>query len=158
MTHTTLTKKSNRIISIRNGVKEDLPEVVDMIKELAYYENAIDEVEITIEQLERDGFGSIPYYWLLIAEVDGEIAGLAFYFIRYSTWKGKLLYLEDFVVKEKYRRQGIGTLLFDNLKRKVESEGLAGLVWQVLDWNEPAIKFYEKHGAQISSGWLDGKL
>ena len=158
MTYNTLTEEANRIISIRKGVKEDLPEVVDMIKELADYENALDEVEITVEQLERDGFGENPYYWLLIAEVDGEIAGLAFYFIRYSTWKGKLLYLEDFVVKEKYRRQRIGTLLFDNLKRKVETEGLAGLVWQVLDWNEPAIKFYEKHGAQISSEWLDGKL
>ena len=74
--------------------------MVDMIKELADYENSLDEVEITVKQLERDGFGAHPYYWLLIAEVDGEIAGLAFYFIRYSTWKGKLLYLEDFVVKE----------------------------------------------------------
>ena len=158
MTHTTLTEEANRIVSIRKGVKEDLPEVVAMIKELADYENALDEVEISVEQLERDGFGAHPYYWLLIAEIDGDIAGLAFYFIRYSTWKGKLLYLEDFVVKEKFRRQGIGTLLFDSLKRKVEAEGLAGLVWQVLDWNEPAIKFYEKHGAQISKGWLDGKL
>ena len=158
MTHTTLTEEANRIVSIRKGVKEDLPEVVAMIKELADYENALDEVEISVEQLERDGFGAHPYYWLLIAEIDGDIAGLAFYFIRYSTWKGKLLYLEDFVVKEKFRRQGIGTLLFDKLKRKVEAEGLAGLVWQVLDWNEPAIKFYEKHGAQISKGWLDGKL
>ena len=158
MTHTTLTEEANRIVSIRKGVKEDLPEVVAMIKELADYENSLDEVEITVEQLEIDGFGAHPYYWLLIAEVNGDIAGLAFYFIRYSTWKGKLLYLEDFVVKEKFRRQGIGTLLFDKLKRKVEIEGLAGLVWQVLDWNEPAIKFYEKHGAQISKGWLDGKL
>jgi len=145
-------------INIRNGVNEDLPAVVAMIKELANYEKAIEEVEITVEDLEKDGFGDHPYFWILIAEIDGEIAGLAFYFIRYSTWKGKLLYLEDFIVKEKYRRQGIGTLLFDELKRRVESERLAGLVWQVLDWNVSAIKFYEKQGAKISSEWLDGKL
>tara|TARA_Y100000589_G_scaffold321794_1_gene353730 strand:- start:408 stop:851 length:444 start_codon:yes stop_codon:yes gene_type:complete len=145
-------------IYIREGVREDLPEVVAMIKELADYERALDEVNITVDELERDGFGNHPYFWILIAEIDGEIAGLAFYFIRYSTWKGKLLYLEDFVVKEKFRRQGVGTLLFDELKHKVKDECLAGLVWQVLDWNEPAIKFYKKQGAQISSGWLDGKL
>ena len=145
-------------IVIRPGVLEDLPEVVDMIRELADYEKSLDQVEITADILERDGFGDHPYFWLTIAEKDGEIAGLAFYFIRYSTWKGKTLYLEDFVVKTKFRRQGIGTALFNDLKRKVAEENLAGLVWQVLDWNQPAIDFYRKHGASIRSGWLDGKL
>lgn len=145
-------------IVIRPGVVEDLPEVVDMIRELADYEKSLDQVEVTADILERDGFGDHPYFWLTIAEKDGEIAGLAFYFIRYSTWKGKTLYLEDFVVKTKFRRQGIGTALFNDLKRKVAEENLAGLVWQVLDWNQPAIDFYRKHGASISSDWLDGKL
>ena len=145
-------------IVIRPGVVEDLPEVVDMIRELADYEKSLDKVEVTADILERDGFGDHPYFWLTIAEKDGEIAGLAFYFIRYSTWKGKTLYLEDFVVKTKFRRQGIGTALFNDLKRKVAEENLAGLVWQVLDWNQPAIDFYRKHGASISSDWLDGKL
>ena len=145
-------------IVIRSGVVEDLPEVVDMIRELADYEKSLDQVEVTADILERDGFGDHPYFWLTIAEKDGEIAGLAFYFIRYSTWKGKTLYLEDFVVKTKFRRQGIGTALFNDLKRKVAEENLAGLVWQVLDWNQPAIDFYRKQGASISSDWLDGKL
>jgi len=145
-------------IKIRPGKLIDLPEVVKMIKELADYEKALDQVEITVEILERDGFGDHPYFWILIAEKHGEIAGLAFYFIRYSTWKGKTLYLEDFIVKDEFRRQGIGTELFNELKKIVNREGLDGIVWQVLDWNEPAIKFYKKLGATISSEWLDGRL
>ena len=145
-------------IKIRPGNAKDLPEVVKMIKELADYEKSLDQVQITEEILEKDGFGTHPYFWLLIAEKNGEIAGLAFYFIRYSTWKGKTLYLEDFIVKNEYRRQGIGTLVFEELQNIVREEELSGIVWQVLDWNDLAINFYKKLGATISNDWLDGSL
>jgi len=145
-------------IKIRPGKAKDLPEVVKMIKELADYEKSLDQVKITEETLEKDGFGSHPYFWLLIAEKNGEIAGLAFYFIRYSTWKGKTLYLEDFIVKNEYRRQGIGTLIFEELQNIVSKEELSGIVWQVLAWNDLAIDFYKKLGATISNDWLDGSL
>tara|TARA_Y100000589_G_C27189263_1_gene644051 strand:- start:2160 stop:2615 length:456 start_codon:yes stop_codon:yes gene_type:complete len=145
-------------IKIRPGKAKDLPEVVKMIKELADYEKSLDQVKITEETLEKDGFGSHPYFWLLIAEKNGEIAGLAFYFIRYSTWKGKTLYLEDFIVKNEYRRQGIGTLIFEELQNIVRKEELSGIVWQVLAWNDLAIEFYKKLGATISNDWLDGSL
>ncbi|MGY8988491.1 MAG: N-acetyltransferase family protein, partial [Flavobacteriales bacterium] len=98
---------------IRKGIKKDLPSVLKLIKELADYENASDQVTITIDDLERDGFGTHPCYWFLVAEKDEEIIGLSFYWIRYSTWKGKFLFLEDFVVKQEYRKQGIGSLLFE---------------------------------------------
>ncbi len=145
-------------IKIRPGKVKDLPEVVKMIKELADYEKSLNQVKITEEILEKDGFGSHPYFWILIAEKNGEIAGLAFYFIRYSTWKGKTLYLEDFIVKHEYRRQGIGTLIFEELQNIVREENLSGIVWQVLAWNDLAIEFYKKLGATISNDWLDGSL
>ena len=145
-------------IVIRPGVVEDLPEVVEMIRELADYEKSLYQVEISAEILERDGFGDHPYFWLTIAEKEGEIAGLAFYFIRYSTWKGKTLYLEDFIVKNEYRRQGIGTLIFEELYNIVKEKELAGIVWQVLTWNNLALEFYKTIGATISNDWLDGSL
>ena len=145
-------------VKIRPGKVKDLPEVVKMIKELADYEKSLNQVKITEEILENDGFSSHPYFWILIAEKNGEIAGLAFYFIRYSTWKGKTLYLEDFIVKHEYRRQGIGTLIFEELQNIVREEELSGIVWQVLAWNDLAIEFYKKLGATISNDWLDGSL
>ena len=98
---------------IRNGIKKDLPSVLKLIKELADYENAADQVTITLDDLEQDGFGTHPWFWFLVAEKDSVIIGLSFYWIRYSTWKGKFLFLEDFVIKEKYRRHGIGSKLFE---------------------------------------------
>ena len=100
-------------IKIRKGVKTDLPSVLKLIKELADYENAKDQVTITLDNLEHDGFGQNPWYWFLVAEKEDEIVGLSFYWIRYSTWKGKFLFLEDFVIKEKFRRRGIGSQLFE---------------------------------------------
>ena len=145
-------------IQIREGVKEDLPSVLGLIKELADYENSLEEVIITLEQLESDGFGNHPWYWFLIAEKDNEIIGLSFYFIRYSTWKGKFLFLEDFVIKSKYRRQGIGSKLFEQTINICKKRGLNGMIWQILDWNNAAIEFYKKYNADISKEWLNGKL
>ena len=132
-------------IDIRKGVKKDLPQVLALIKELADYEKSLDQVDVTLEQLEKDGFDGHPHYYLLVAEEKGEIIGVCFYFIRYSTWKGKVLFLEDFVVKEEYRR-------------KANKENMDGLHWQVLDWNTPALNFYKKYNASISSTWLNGRL
>ena len=146
------------MISIRKGIKTDLPEVLNLIKELADYENALHEVEITLSQLEEDGFGDYPYYHLLVAENNNQIVGLSFYWIRYSTWKGKFLFLEDFVIKQKFRRKGIGSKLFEETIKICEELNLNWMIWQVLDWNAPAINFYKKYNAEISSSWLNGKL
>ena len=145
-------------IDIRKGVKKDLPQVLALIKELADYEKSLDQVDVTLEQLEKDGFDGHPHYYLLVAEEKGEIIGVCFYFIRYSTWKGKVLFLEDFVVKEEYRRMGIGGMLFEETIRIANKENMDGLHWQVLDWNIPALNFYKKYNASISSTWLNGRL
>ena len=145
-------------ITIREGVKDDLPSVLKLIKELADYEKAIDQVTITLDDLEQDGFGSHPWFWFLVAEKDSVIIGISFYWIRYSTWKGKFLFLEDFVIKEKYRRHGIGSKLFEETIKICKKLNLNGMTWQVLDWNIPAIDFYKKFDAEISKDWLNGKL
>ena len=143
---------------IRKGVKKDLPSVLSLIKELADYENAIKEVTITLENLENDGFGVTPWYWFLVAEKNNAIVGLSFYWIRYSTWKGKFLFLEDFVIKEEYRRSGVGSVLFEATLKICKELEVNGMCWQVLDWNSPAIDFYKKYNAEISNAWLNGKL
>ena len=145
-------------ITIREGVKDDLPSVLKLIKELANYENAIDQVTITLHDLEQDGFGSQPFFWFLVAEKDSVIIGISFYWIRYSTWKGKFLFLEDFVIQEKYRRRGVGSKLFKETIKICKKLNLNGMTWQVLDWNIPAIDFYKKFDAEISKDWLNGKL
>ena len=143
---------------IREGLKEDLPKVLELINELADYEKALKEVTITLDDLENDGFGDTSYYSFLVAEHDQTIIGLSFYFIRYSTWKGKFLYLEDFIIREEYRNQGIGSLLFEATINVCKKEDLNGMIWQVLDWNTSAIKFYKKYNASISTEWYNGKL
>ena len=145
-------------VTIRKGVKDDLPEVLKLIKELAEYEKALDSVTITLEELEKDGFGDRPWYWFLVAEDNNKIIGISFYFIRYSTWNGKYLYLEDFVINKKNRQKGIGSLLFEATIQICKDENLNGMTWQVLDWNSPAIQFYKKYNAEISTEWLNGKL
>ena len=146
------------IARIRKGTQDDLPEVLDLIKELAQYERALSEVTITLRELEEDGFGKHPWYWFIVAEVDGEIVGMSFYFIRYSTWKGRFLFLEDFVVKESYRGKGVGSQLFEETVRIAQQMEVNGMIWQVLDWNVPAINFYKKYEAHLDDQWLNGKL
>lgn len=144
--------------TIRKGKKKDLPSVLKLIKELADFENEKEQVTITLKDLENDGFGKHPWYWVLVAEKDDEIVGLSFYWIRYSTWKGKFLFLEDFVIKHKYRRHGIGSQLFEETIKICKELRLNGMTWQVLDWNTSAINFYKKYDAKISKEWLNGKL
>ena len=145
-------------VIIRKGIKSDLGEVLDLIKELAEYEDALEDVEINLKDLEKDGFGVQPLFQFIVAKKQHELVGLSFYFVRYSTWKGKFLYLEDFVVKKKYRGFGIGALLFEEMINICIDEKFKGMSWQVLDWNLPAINFYKKYDAEISSTWLNGKL
>ena len=143
---------------IREGLKDDLPHVLNLIKELAEFENSLNELTITLEDLERDGFGETSYYSFLVAVNDDLIIGLSFYFIRYSTWKGKFLFLEDFIIKEEFRNKGIGSLLFEATIDVCRKNNLNGMIWQVLDWNVAAIGFYKKYNASISKEWLNGKL
>lgn len=144
--------------SIRQGNPQDIPELLAMIKELARFENAEDEVVITEENLLKDGFGTQPKFHLLVAEVDNETVGVALYYNRYSTWKGPTLYLEDLIVKEKYRGNGFGTALLLKLTAIAKESHSARLEWQVLDWNEKAIAFYEKMGAVIDKEWYNCKF
>mgnify|MGYP001284166379 FL=1 len=144
--------------TIRKGERKDLPSVLNLIKELADYEHARKEVTLTLEDLENDGFGARPWYWFLVAERNNKIIGLSFYWIRYSTWKGKFLFLEDFIIKEECRGNGVGSKLFEETIKICQELNLNGMTWQVLDWNKQAINFYKKYNAEISSEWLNGKL
>lgn len=145
-------------ITIRAGRKEDLPRVLELIKELAEYERAPHEVTNTVARLEEDGFGSHPVYGFFVAEKENNIIGLSLYYWRYSTWKGKRLYLEDIIVTESQRGQGTGKALFDRTMEKALEEKCTGMMWQVLDWNEPAINFYKKYGAKLDDGWINCNL
>lgn len=145
-------------MSVRKGIKSDLPQVLELIHELAVYEKAAHEVEITLEQLEQDGFGEKPVYEFFVAEDDGKIVGIALYYFRYSTWKGKAVYLEDLVVRESKRGKGYGQLLLDAIIHEAKRTNSKQVRWQVLDWNEPAIKFYKKLGADLDEEWINCTL
>ena len=149
-----MTKEFN----IRVAVREDCPRLLELVHELALFERAPEEVTITLEEFEEAGFGNKPVWKAFVVEDDDKIVGFAMYYIRFSTWKGRRLYLEDLIVTEEYRGRGIGKLLFDRLFQETRELSFSGMVWQVLDWNEPAIKFYEKYGANIEAGWLNASL
>ena len=144
--------------SIRKGEERDIPSVLALIRELATYEKAPEQVEMTIEQLLEDGFGAHPAYGLEVAEQNGIVMGMALYYTRYSTWKGRKLYLEDLIVSDQYRGAGIGKALFERCLELTKEGGYYSLVWQVLDWNEPAINFYKKYKASFSTEWVDCEL
>ncbi|HWY99297.1 MAG TPA: GNAT family N-acetyltransferase [Bacteroidia bacterium] len=143
---------------IRKAEKKDVPEIFRLIKELAEYEKAPDEVKITAEELERDGFGPEAVYKAFVADADGVILGMALYYIKYSTWKGRCIFLEDIIVSQQYRRYGVGTKLFDEVVKACKEMGLRKMDWQILDWNEPAINFYKKYNTVFSDEWLNGSL
>jgi GNAT superfamily N-acetyltransferase len=146
---------SNSDISIRFAEKKDAQVILDLIKELALFEKAPGEVTNTLEEIERDGFGENPAFKCLIAELNGEVAGLSLYYIRYSTWKGRILYLEDLIVSEKFRGKGIGKVLLERTLQEAEKLGVNGTRWQVLDWNEPAIEFYKKYNCTFDGEWIN---
>lgn len=142
-------------IQIRRAVREDSPRLLQLVLELAVFEKAPDEVTVTLEHFTESGFGEQPVWWAFVAEVDGIVQGFALYYIRFSTWKGQRLYLEDLIVTEEMRGNGLGKLLFDRLIEEAKEKGFSGMVWQVLDWNEPAITFYKKYNATIDPEWLN---
>ena len=146
--------------ALREGQKSDLPRVLELITELALYEKAPEQVTNTLERMEKEGFGPQPVYGFFVCVKDSsqEIIGIAVYYYRYSTWKGKRLYLEDIVVTESERGNGAGKLLFDREMAKSLEEECSGMMWQVLDWNAPAINFYKKYDALLEAGWLNAHL
>jgi GNAT superfamily N-acetyltransferase len=142
-------------IVIRRAVKEDCVRLMELVNELALYEKAPDEVTVTLPHFVESGFGENPVWWAFVAEVDGVVEGFALYYVRYSTWKGQRMYLEDILVTEKMRGKGLGKLLFEKLIEEAKEKKFSGMVWQVLDWNEPAINFYKKYGASFDAGWVN---
>ncbi|MBU1372738.1 MAG: GNAT family N-acetyltransferase [Bacteroidetes bacterium] len=145
-------------VQIRYAVKADCERMLELINELAVYEKAPDEVTVTLAHFMDAGFGEKPVWKAFVAEVDDKIEGFSLFYIRYSTWKGCRLYLEDFIVTEKMRGQGIGKLLFERTIQEAKENNYAGMVWQVLDWNEPALNFYHKYQSYVESGWLNASL
>jgi len=142
-------------IQVRRAVKKDCPRLLELVKELALYEKAPQEVTVTAEHFEESGFGSNPVWWAFVAEENGVIQGFALYYIRYSTWKGQTMYLEDILVTEAARGKGIGKLLMDRLIIEAIEKGFSRIVWQVLEWNEPAINFYKKYNADFDAEWIN---
>ncbi len=144
--------------TIRFAKPEDCKAILSLIHELAVYEKAGQEVEMDEATLLKDGFGDHPLFYVLVAEHENEIKGMSFYFIKYSTWKGKSIHLEDLIVAERHRGTGLGKLLFDATIKEAQKINAKRLDWQVLDWNEPAIDFYKKLGAEIDETWYSCRL
>ncbi len=144
----------NNII-IRRAEKEDCARLLELVGELAVYERAPDEVTVSLNHFTESGFGPHPVWWAFVAEADGVVQGFALYYIRYSTWKGQRMYLEDLLVTESHRRLGLGGLLFDRLIVEAKEKGFNAIVWQVLDWNQPAIDFYKKYKAGFDAAWVN---
>ncbi len=145
-------------IIIRNAVAGDCPRLLALVRELAEYERAPQEVTITLDVFRDSGFGAQPVWWAFVAEVDGVVEGFALYYIRFSTWKGQRMYLEDFFVREEARGKALGKRLFDRLIADARARNFAGIVWQVLEWNEPAINFYRKYKCTFDGEWLNCTL
>jgi len=142
-------------IVIRRAVPQDCAAMLDLIKELAEYEKALHEVTLTLEQFTEDGFGKHPVWGAFVAELHGKIVGISLYYDRYSTWKGRRLYLEDLVVTETMRGKQIGKKLFDATLEHGKSNQYSGMVFQVLNWNEAAINFYKKYSPKFDDEWLN---
>jgi len=138
---------------IRDSQASDMPEVLNLIQELATFEKEENAVEVTTDDLVRDGFGSKKLFHCFVCEIDDSVVGAALIYPRYSTWKGPIIHLEDLIVSEKVRGMGIGTALLDAVVQHGKKLGVKRINWEVIDWNEPAIKFYEKKGARVLRDW-----
>ncbi|WP_304035822.1 GNAT family N-acetyltransferase, partial [Mesonia mobilis] len=138
---------------VRKATKNDMPSVLKLINELAVYEREPDAVEVTVADLERDGFGDQPLFNCFVAEAEDKIVGMALFYNRYSTWKGKTIHLEDLIVNEDYRGKGIGVQLYKKVMQFALEENIKRVEWVVLDWNTPAVNFYKNTGASVFSEW-----
>ena len=146
-------------VTIRRALKQDAQVMMQLVNELALYEKAPQEVTVDFDHFVESGFGNKPVWWAFVAEVDHRVVGFALYYIRYSTWKWQRLYLEDILVNGPFRRRGIGKLLFERLIREAKEKKLSGMVWQVLEWNQPAIDFYKKYeGVSFDNQWVNCSL
>jgi len=146
-------------IEIRRAGKKDCGAMLELIKELAVYEKAPNEVTVNFDHFVESGFGENPVWWAFVAEAKQKVVGFALYYIRYSTWKGQRMYLEDILLNEEFRGKGIGKLLFDRLIAEAKEKKWNGMVWQVLEWNEPAINFYKKfEGVKFDDEWVNCSL
>lgn len=145
-------------MNLRKGVEADLPQVLSLIKELAEYEKAPDEVEVSIQEMINWGFGKDKLFEFFVLEKGISIVGIALYYYKYSTWKGKCLFLEDIIVTETERKNGYGKLLFNAVAKVAKQERVRRMEWQVLEWNAPAINFYKKYNSVIDPEWLNCKL
>lgn len=140
-------------MKVREAIKSDMPQVLELIKELAIFEKEPEAVEITVQDLEREGFSENPLFTCFVAELEDEIVGAALVYFRFSTWKGRTLHLEDLIVKEAERGKGIGEALYKQVMKFAFDRGLKRVAWDVLDWNTGAIRFYERSGATILKAW-----
>ncbi|WP_026451776.1 GNAT family N-acetyltransferase [Aequorivita capsosiphonis] len=140
-------------MKVRKATKNDMPQVLDLIKELAIFENEPDVVDVTVADLEREGFGENPLFTCFVAEIESEIVGAALIYYRFSTWKGRTLHLEDLIVNEASRGQGIGEALYKEVMKFANDQNLKRVAWDVLDWNTGAIRFYERSGAKLMQDW-----
>lgn len=143
---------------IREARIDDCAQMMELVRELAVYEKAPDEVTVSMEHFVESGFGANPVWGAFVAEIDGQIAGMSLFYVRYSTWKGQRLYLEDLIVTERFRGKGLGKALFDKTIAYGKEKGYTGMLWQVLDWNEPAINFYKKYNAKFDGEWLNTSI
>ena len=145
-------------IIIRRAEKKDCKRIMELVNELAVYEKAPNEVTVSLQHFEESGFGEKPVWWAFVAEVNNHVEAFALYYIRYSTWKGQRLYLEDILVTGKFRGKKIGEKLFNRIIEEAKEKNFNGIVWQVLNWNEPAINFYKKFNAQFDDEWMNGSI
>lgn len=145
-------------IIIRKAEKRDCVRIRELVYELAVYEKAPHEITVNQEDFEESGFGKNPVWWAFVAESDGKVEAFALYYIRFSTWKGQRMYLEDILVTEKLRGNKIGEKLFKRLIEEAKEKKLNGIVWQVLNWNEPAINFYKKFNSNFDDEWMNGVI
>lgn len=145
-------------VTIRKALKNDMPQVLELIKELAAFEKEPDAVEITVEDLEQQGFGRQPNFTCFVAESNKEIVGMALCYFRFSTWKGRTVHLEDLIVKKSQRGKGIGQQLYTAVLKHAYDQKVKRVEWVVLNWNTPAIKFYEQTGAKILKDWYIAQM
>jgi len=145
-------------VILRKGTEKDLNPVLNLVRELAAFEKAPDEVEVTTEEMLNWGFGKEKLFEFFVLEKENVIVGMALYYYKYSTWKGKCLFLEDIIVTEKERQNGFGNLLFNEVVKVAKKENVRRMEWQVLDWNAPAIDFYKKYNSNFDGEWVNCKL